>query len=140
VAVRVARDAHESDIDGDALADWLDQIPIDSWAERFSARPPDVLDLFDAISDPTSDTLRSLLQGEDVRFELLGDVAPQPVTLDMRDDELALVEVRDLARKSLFVLPASLQADLQNVLGTGIELDAEISGDRILRLRVKQDV
>jgi hypothetical protein len=139
VAVRVARDAHENDVDGEGLADWLDQIPVDSWSVRFSARPSDVLDLFDAVSDPRSDTLRSLLQGEEVRFELLGDVVPQPVLLDMRDDELALVEVQDLARMSLFVLPASLQADLQNVLGTGIELDAEISGDMTLRLRVRQD-
>jgi hypothetical protein len=138
VAVRVARAAVDSGIADDDFNAWLGGIPVLSWPERFDARRADVLDLIDAISEPAADSLRRLLQGETVQFPLEGRLDPQPVTLDLRDGELPLAEIRNSEGDSLLVLPASLQADLRNVLSTGVDLIARLDPDMILSLRLAE--
>jgi hypothetical protein len=79
-----------------------------------------------------------LLQGETVEFPLEGDLDPQPVTLDLRDGDLPLAEIRNAAGDSLLVLPASLQAVLRNVISTGVDLVARLDPGMVLSLTLAE--
>lgn len=138
VAVSVARNAGDESVADEDVAHWLASVPIETWAERFNARPTDVADLLDAASDPNADALRRLLQGEDVQFALAVPIAPQPVLLKMSDGEVLLIEMQALDGASLGLIPSSLQADVRNVLATGVDLEAQIIEDSQLRLRISE--
>ena len=52
----------------------------------FGARPSDALDLLDAISDPQAETLRRLLDGDNVQLKLEEHLVPGPVRLVVTQD------------------------------------------------------
>ncbi|MEJ7655475.1 MAG: DEAD/DEAH box helicase [Thermoleophilaceae bacterium] len=137
VAVRVARAAREAGIDDDHLVTWLGTLPVDQWPGLFAARPSDVLDLLDAISDPQADLLRRLLDSEVVELVLEEDLPPGPVRVVVAaGTDLRLVELHSLAGQPLAVLPARLQADVRTVVATGIDVEATLAEDRKLTLRL----
>lgn len=138
VAVSVAGAARDERIGDEDVSLWLAGVPIQTWAERFNARPTDIADLLDAASDPSADTLRRLLQGETVTFALPPGLTPQQVTLATTDDDLALVEMRASDGTPLGLIPNSLQADLKNVLATGVDLEAEVSESLDLTLWISE--
>jgi hypothetical protein len=138
VAVRVARAAFEDGVIDDDVSTWLADIPINTWSERFNARAADIADLLVAVSDPTTDTLRRLLQGESVEFPLAEDLPSQQVLLLVTDDEVALVEMRALDGAVVGLVPSSLQADLRNVLATGVDLEARIVDQRALVIQISE--
>jgi hypothetical protein len=137
VAVRVAHAAREAGIDDDSLAAWLGALPVDQWPELFLARPSDVLDLLEAISDPQADLLRRLLDSEDVELILDEDLPPGPVRVVVAArTDLRLVELHSLDGQPLAVLPGRLQADMRTVVATGIDVEATLADDRKLTLRL----
>jgi hypothetical protein len=138
VAVSVARAASEDGIPDDDVSQWLAGVPIDTWSERFHARPTDIADLLDAASDPSSDTLRLLLQGETVELSLPDQIQPQQVLLGVIDGEINLVEMRSLDGAALGLIPSSSQADLRNFLATGVDLQAQIADRGRLILRISE--
>jgi hypothetical protein len=58
--------------------------------------------------------------------------------LDLRDGELPLAEIRNAAGDSLLVFPTSLQADLRNVLSTGVDLVARLDPGMVLSLTLAE--
>lgn len=137
VAVRVARAAAEADVADDALTRWLGLVPIEQWAELFGARPSDVLDLLDAISDPQAEILRRLLDGEDVELELDEHLAPGPVRLIVARNasDVPLVSLQTLGGDHLQSLAGQWQTDLRTVLATGVDIDAQATTRKTLTLR-----
>jgi hypothetical protein len=138
VAVSVARAALSEDVADEDVSQWLASVPIGTWGAMFNARPTDIADLLDATSDPDTDTLRRLLQGEAVQFPVSEAIAPQPVLLHMAEDEVVLIEMKALGGESLGLLPSSLQVDVRNVLATGVDLGAQIVESNQLRLQISE--
>jgi len=138
VAVRVARLAYEAGVEDQGVMEWLDTQPVERWPSLFAARPSDVLDLLDAMSDPRTDSLRLLLDTGEVHLQLNSELPEGAVELVIatRDDDLELVELHAVGGERLSVLPARLQADLRTVLATGIDVEANISRGSTLTLRI----
>jgi hypothetical protein len=138
VAVRVARAAREANIDDESIVAWVGAVPVERWPVLFGARPSDMLDLLDAISDPQADVLRRLLESQTVRLSLDHDLDTGPVRLAITGvaDDVPLVELHTLDGRPLIVLPGRLQADIRTVLATGIDVDATLGDDRSLTLRL----
>lgn len=137
VAVRVARAAADADVADDAVTRWLGLVPIEQWAELFGARPSDVLDLLDAISDPQAEILRRLLDGEAVELELDVSVPPGRVQLIVARDEndVPLVSLHTVDGDHLQILAGQWQTDLRTVLATGVDIAAEATTADTLTLR-----
>jgi DEAD/DEAH box helicase/Helicase conserved C-terminal domain len=138
VAVRVARLAQESGVEDEEVIYWLGTQPIDQWPGQFGARPSDVLDLLDAISDPQADFLRRLLDDGEVRLALDQVLPPGTVMLVivMAPNEVELVELHSPTGQRLAVLPARMQSELRTVLATGIDVEATVSPRGVLTLRI----
>lgn len=136
VAVRVARAAAEADVPDDAVAQWLSLVPVERWTELFGARPSDVLDLLDAISDPQAEVLRRLLDGEEIQLELEEHLPPGPVRLVVAQDatEIPLVSLESLEGAHLTTLAGQWQTDLRTVLATGVDIAAELIDPTTLSL------
>jgi hypothetical protein len=137
VAVRVAQTAADADIPDEAVARWLALVPIERWGELFGARPADVLDLLDAISDPQAEILRRLLDGEAVELTVEQALTPGPVRLAVVRDatDVPLVSLQTLGGDHLATVGGQWQTDLRTVLATGVDLVAELTGSTTLSLR-----
>lgn len=137
VAVRVARAAAEAEVADDAVTRWLGLVPIEQWTGLFGARPSDVLDLLDAISDPQAEILRRLLDGEEIELQLEEELAPGPVRLVVAQDatDVPLVSLRTVEGDLLVILAGQWQTDLRTVLATGVGIAAEVTDSSTLTLR-----
>ena len=109
----------------------------EQWAELFGARPLDVLDLLDAISDPQAEILRRLLDGEEIELDLDENLTPGPVKLVVSQDaaEAPLVSLRTIGGDHVATLAGLWQTDLRTVLATGVDLRAELIDASTLTLR-----
>jgi hypothetical protein len=137
VAVRVARAASADNVPDEAAVRWLALVPVERWNELFGARPSDVLDLLDAISDPQAEILRRLLDGHDVKLSLEESVTPGPVKLRVTQDitDLPLVSLETLDGSHLATLGGQWQTDLRTVLATGISIAVKLTDSNTLVLR-----
>lgn len=137
VAVRVARAAADADVADDAVMRWLSLVPIEQWPELFGARPSDVVDLLDAISDPQAEILRRLLDGEEIELELDEHLTPGPVRLVVSQDgmEAPLVSLQTFDGDHVATLAGQWQTDLRTVLATGVDVSAELIDASTLALR-----
>jgi hypothetical protein len=137
VAVRVAGAAAEADVADEAVTSWLALVPIEQWTEMFRARPSDVLDLLDAISDPQAEILRRLLDGDEVELTLEVRLSPGPVKLALTQDtsEIHLVSLETLEGVHLATLGGRWQTDLRTVLAIGVDITAEVTAPTTLSLR-----
>jgi hypothetical protein len=137
VAVRVARAAAAANVADEAVPRWLALVPIEQWTELFAARPSDVLDLLDAISDPQAEILRRLLDGDEVELALEERLTPGPVELVVTQDtaDLPLVSLETVSGQHLATLGGQWQTDLRTVLATGVSITAELTDPSTLLLR-----
>jgi hypothetical protein len=112
-------------------------VPIEQWPELFGARPSDVVDLLDAISDPQAEILRQLLDGERIELELDEKTTPGPVRLMVSQDatEAPLVSLQTVDGDHVVTLAARWQTDLRTVLATGVDVAAEMIDASTLALR-----
>ena len=140
VAVRVASAAGQAGIQEDSIPAWLAEQGIANWSELFHARPPDVLDLLDVVSESQTDLMRTILEGREIRLDLENrlPVGPVEVVVALQDDGVPLVELRDQTGAKLSILPARQQADMRAILDTGLELSAWIQPDGVLALRITE--
>ncbi len=137
VAVRVARAAAGAEVEGDAVDAWLAEVPVESWPQLFGAGPSDILELLDITSDPQAEVLRRLLEGEAVEVSLDDAVELGPVRLVVAPDAsgVPLVSVEPMAGGDATILGSQWQADLRNVLATGVEISAAATDGPAVLLR-----
>lgn len=135
VAVLVARAAAEAEIGDDEIRDWLATVPVERWRTLFEAGPSDVLDLLNFASDTNAAILRSLIEGNDIDLPLDRRATSGPASMIVRrDDEgVPLVWVTTTDGDD-FALGSQWQADLQNLLATGLEFSARITDSPSLLL------
>jgi hypothetical protein len=129
VAVAVARVARDAGVADEDVTDWLGSLPIERWPDAFGARPSDVLDLLDAISDPQADLLRQLLDNQEVQVTLTQQltVAPVQLVVSRAASGVPLVGLETLDGQQLAVLAGKWQTDLRTVLATGVEVTARLA-------------
>lgn len=134
VAVLVARAAQQAEKQDD-LREWLTTVPIEEWRTLFNAGPSDVLDLLNYASDSSAAILRSLIEGSEIDLPLEQPATPGEANITVRRDEsdIALVWVTTIDGQDIPV-GSQWQADLQNVLATGLEFTAQVTDTSSLLL------
>lgn len=126
VAVRVQRAAAEAGIAADVVEGWLSSLPITEWAQKFGARPADILDLLDVIRQGDADLLRRLLDGDDVEIDLGVSVPDGALSLELDESgDVPIVGVRASDPADWTALGNQWQGDLRTVLATGVAISVE---------------
>ncbi len=99
-----------------------------------------MLDLLDAISDPQTEILRRLLDGEAVELGQATTLEPDPVRLTVEQDVegVPLVSITTIAGEQVAPVGSQWQADLRAVLATGVDISAEIGVANVLIVRRRE--
>ena len=120
----------EIELTAESIGTWLGMQSVSDWRVLYSATPSELLDLLDFTRRRRRSLLRELLEYGRVAIELSeatttahadltlepkrGEPAPAPICVYSGDQELATVQASD-------------HADIDAILGTGLELDLAIS-------------